>query len=116
MDPSEVLAVVEEQVAAFNARDLERFLGCYATDATYVDGKGVMLLQGAEAFHAFYGPLFAQSPDLHAQIVNRIQVGPWIVDEERCTGIVLVNTPPELHAVMVYHVADGKIQHTQLLI
>ena len=106
MDPEQV---VQGQVEAFNARDVERFLGYYREDAVLEDGAGHVLAQGRAAIRALYGPLFAQSPDLHAEVVRRIVVGPWVIDEERGTGANLAGFPPELHVAVVYRVEDGTI-------
>ena len=43
--------------------------------------------RGHDGIRALYGALFAQSPDLHAEIVNRIRVGEYVIDEERTRGI-----------------------------
>jgi len=55
---------VEEQVEAYNAHDLERFIGCYSPDVVIEDGIGNRLLQGRDAMREMYGLLFqaAQTP------------------------------------------------------
>lgn len=57
MDP------VEQQVQAYNARDLDEFLAPYSTDIHIEDGRGNSLMTGIEAMRAFYGKLFSRSPD-----------------------------------------------------
>jgi hypothetical protein len=58
--------------------------------------------------------LFDRSPQLHAEIRNRIEVGSAVVDEEYVTGFVLPDKPPEIHAVAVYRVAEDLIQGVHL--
>jgi hypothetical protein len=58
-----------------------------------------------------YGPMFAQNPDLHCRIVNRIRIGQYVIDEERITG----RGPEEVPAVAIYRVVDGRIVHVRFL-
>ena len=109
MDP------VQEQVNAFNARDVERFLSAYAPDVTVEDGAGNITMQGHAAMRAAYGALFAGSPDLHVHIAHRTCVGDYVVDEEHVTGISTEGFPPEMHGVAIYRIAGEKIVHTRLL-
>jgi hypothetical protein len=115
VDTTEVVDLIDQQVVAYNARDLEGFVDCYAADARILDGSGTVMAEGHEGLRQMYAPLFESSPDLHAEITNRIQIGTWVIDDERTTGFVLPGYPTALRAVVVYHVVDGKIAQSQLL-
>lgn len=115
MDTNEVTDLIEKQIAAFNARDIAGFLACYAADARILDAAGSLMAEGFEGMRQMYAPLFENSPDLHADITNRIHIGGWVVDDEHSTGFVMPGYPTELRAVVVYHVVDGKIAQSQLL-
>src|SRR5579871_2727421 len=106
---------VEAQVAAFNARDLEGFVACYAPDVLIEDGDGNVMAEGHEGMRALWGPLFAQSPKLHAEIVQRMRVGEYVIDEEHGSGIQLEGFPNELHSAAIYRLKDGLIVHARLL-
>jgi len=106
--------VVDQQVAAYNRRDLDGFVACYATEARVVQPDGSLLASGHDEIRARYGELFEHSPDLRADISNRIEVGAVVIDEERLTGFVLPGMPSEIHAAVVYRVADGLIQDAHL--
>ena len=112
MDPARV---VQAQVEAFNARDLDRFVGCYSPDAVLEDGAGGVVARGHEAIRALYRPLFAQSPNLHTEVVQRIQVSPWVIDEERGTGLSVAGFPPEMHVAVVYRVEGDRIVRARSL-
>jgi hypothetical protein len=112
MDPTQV---VQEQVDAFNARDVARFVSFYSPDAVVVDGQGNVMAQGHGALQTLYGQLFAQSPDLHCEIPRRIQVGTHVIAEEVITGFNFAGMPPEVHAAVVYRVEGDRIQHVQVL-
>jgi len=106
--------LIDRQIAAYNRRDLEAFVACYASDATIVQPDGSLLASGHDEIRARYGELFDQSPDLRAEIRNRIEVGSVVIDEEHITGFVLPGMPPEIHAAAVYRVVDNLIREVHL--
>jgi uncharacterized protein (TIGR02246 family) len=106
--------VIDQQVAAYNKRDLDAFVACYAPDATVVQPDGSILASGRDEIRELYGELFAGSPNLRAEISNRIEVGSIVIDEERVTGFVLPGMRSEIHAAVVYRVVDGLIREARL--
>ena len=110
MDP------VDAQLAAYNARDLDSFLAAYAPDAVVEDAGGQPMMTGHAGLRAVYGPLFAESPALRAEVRTRIRVGEFVIDEEHVTGANLPGFPSELHAAVVYRVCDGRIVHVRVLL
>jgi hypothetical protein len=105
---------VDRQLAAYNHRDLEEFVSCYALDAKVVQPDGSLLASGRDEIRARYGELFNFSPNLRAEIRNRIEVGSVVIDEEYVTGFLLPGMPTEIHAAVVYRVADDLIQDAHL--
>jgi hypothetical protein len=103
--------IVQEQLDAYNAHDLERFAACYAPDILVEDGQGNEISRGAEQFRLRYGWLFEHHPDVHAELVHRIHVADFVVDEERVTG----RGPDPTHVVAVYRVVDDRIVHVRFL-
>jgi hypothetical protein len=112
IDPTVVVAA---QLDAYNVRDLDRFLKCYSEDAVIEDGTGQVLMKGRNAMAAFYGQIFAQSPELHCEIKSRISVGSYVVDEEAITGLRFAGFPSDLHSAVVYRVDGDHIVHVRLL-
>lgn len=106
---------VQAQLDAFNNRALEGFLAAYAADTEIEDGAGHTLMAGHDGMRAMYGPLFAQSPSLHVEVVNRIVVGDYVIDEEHTTGFNFPGYPTELHAAVVYHLSGDLIDRVRLL-
>jgi uncharacterized protein (TIGR02246 family) len=106
--------VVDEQIAAYNRRDIDGFADCYAENAKVFQSDGSLLASGRDEIRVRYGELFEQSPDLRAEISNRIEVGAFIIDEERVTGFVLPGMPSQIRAAVVYRVADDLIQDAHL--
>ena len=101
-------AVVQDQLDAYNARDVERFVATYAPDAVVLRlPLGEVLAQGTGPLRETYGRLFEGSPDLRCTLLSRTVEGPWVVDHELVTGIA---GRPYLHAVALYRVERGLIR------
>ncbi len=104
MDPE---AVVQEQLEAYNAHDLDRFVAVYHDDIrVHRLPASEPVLSGKAAFRAHYAAHRFTLPDLHAEVVSRIVMGDKVVDHERVTG--LGDAPREV--VAVYQVAEGLIR------
>lgn len=100
--------VVQQQVNAYNARDLEAFLATYRNDVEileYPDNK--LLMSGLEAMRREYRELFAGAPTLHCRIVNRIEIGDFVIDREQITGGA---GGKMIDAVAIYEVRNGLIR------
>jgi hypothetical protein len=108
--------IIEEQLAAFNARDLERFVVCFTDDFELADAHGNVIAQRHAGIRAVYGQLFAQSPQLHVDVRNRIHAGDWTVDHEHVTGFVMAGFPEENDVLVAHHVADGRINRSLFLL
>lgn len=106
---------VEHQLQAFNARDLDAFMEAYAPDVRIEDGEGQEMMSGSDELRAFYGDVFRNSPDLHCEVLDRISVGDWVIDEEEIDGLQAEGFPEEAHAAVVYRVSDGKITLVRML-
>jgi uncharacterized protein (TIGR02246 family) len=106
---SEATDLVDRQVAAYQARDLDSFLSFYAEDVKVRDLDGTVIAVGLDGMRAFYEPLFRDSPQLSAKILNRIAIRNHVIDEEGVSGINLAGYPAEMHAAVVYQIRDGLI-------
>ncbi len=108
---------VEAQLAAYNARNLDEFLACYTPDCIIEDGAGKRLMTGHVEMKPRYWALFDGSPDLHCDVVSRIRIGSYVLDEESISGR-LPGTKPELRrAVAIYRIDEdsGLISHVRFL-
>jgi len=108
MDFASPLALVQEQLEAYNARDLERLLATYAADAEQFQLHGERLAQGHAELRARFQMRFTE-PDLHAQLISRTVLGAMVVDSELITR----NLPEGLAQVemlCIYEVQNGQIR------
>ena len=103
---------VQAQLDAYNARDIDAFMACYADDVIIEDADGNIISQAQEPMRARYGAMFAQYPELHCTLVTRVRIGDHVIDEEHVTGRV----PNLVHAVAIYRLAaDGRIARVRFL-
>jgi hypothetical protein len=100
-------AVVQRQLEAYNAKDLDALLAIYADDATLHEHPDKLLAQGTAALRERFAARF-QEPNLHAALLHRIVAGDIVIDHERVT-----RTFPEgagtIELVMIYEVKAGRI-------
>lgn len=105
--------VVQRQVDAYNAHDVDAFLGTYCDDAEYLALPGDRLLfRGAAEMRAQYTELFKRHPDVHVEVMNRISRGRFVIDLERVTGRTDVAA---FGAVAIYQVEAGLIRRVWLI-
>ena len=100
------LALVQRQLNAYNARDLEAFLEPYADDVELYDyNTGKLIGKGKDQMRKDYA-FFKQVPELHCEIKARIVQGNIIIDKETVTGF----GGPALQATAIYHIEADKIR------
>ncbi len=106
-DPASPEAVVQLQLDAYNAHDIEAFLATYSDDAALYDFPARPRLQGKDAMRTRYTARFADKL-LHATIPQRIVMGNTVIDREH-VRLTLPEGPGALDAVAIYEVSGGKI-------
>ena len=104
--------IVQEQVHAYNARDLDAFAALYAEDVEVLRWGGEEVLRGRDALREVYGPLFAASPELRCRILEREVSGRYVVDHELVTGL---RGGPAVRAVAIYEVCGAVIRRVTFL-
>ena len=108
MSHKSALAIVQAQLDAYNAKDIEALLRTYASDAEQYTLHGERIAQGHEQLRSRFLTRFAE-PDLHARLLSRIVMGNIVTDHELITR----NFPEgrgTLEMLCVYEVVDGRIQ------
>jgi catechol 2,3-dioxygenase-like lactoylglutathione lyase family enzyme len=101
-------AVVQTQLEAYNARDLDAWLATYASDARQFDAAGTVLAAGHEAIRARAAARFAE-PNLHAELIRRTVIGNVVIDHESVTRN-FPDGPGRIEMMCTYTVFDGLIR------
>jgi len=100
-------SVVQRQLDAFNARDIEALLAVYADDAEMFEHPSKLVARGSEELRSRFTARFKER-NLFARLVHRIEAGTTVIDQE-----IVSRTFPEgegtLELVMIYEVRDGRI-------
>ncbi len=96
--------IVQKQLDAYNNRDIDGFLATYTKDVALYNFPNMLRTNGLEAMRKGYGNYFTSTPDLHADIKNRIVIGNMVIDEEEVTANGIKSS-----AVALYEVENGKI-------
>lgn len=100
--------IVQAQVDAYNARDIEAFVLCHHEEVElYQLGDKTPFAQGRLALRQRYSDLFDASPNLHSEVITRISHDHVVIDKERIIGRK-GRAPFEM--IAVYEIQDGKIK------
>jgi len=106
--PTSPLAVVQAQLDAYNAKDLDALMATYAPNAQQFALHGALLAEGHEQIRPRYQARFVE-PDLQARLLSRTVMGNIVTDLE----IVTRNFPEgkgTVEMLCVYEVIDGRIE------
>lgn len=98
--------VVQAQLDAYNAQDLDLFCTFYAPDCVVADLNGGVQQTGREEIRARYEKAWAQFPQNRAVALSRIVVGNTVIDHER------VSRAPDgevFEVAAIYTIRDGLI-------
>jgi imidazolonepropionase-like amidohydrolase len=96
--------IVQRQVNAYNAHDLETFLSFYADTAVIYESPDKPLAKGKDEMRKTYSFL-KNAAGLHASVVNRIVVGNRVCDQER----IFRDGRKVLEGMAIYYIDGNKI-------
>jgi len=104
--------VVQQQLNAYNARDIEAFLAAHSPHIKMFDHPDRMLLSGLDEMREAYMPSFENAPDLHCEIINRIASGNFVIIKGKISGL---QDDKVMRGVVIYEVREGLIQQVWIL-
>ncbi len=99
--------VVQSQLDAYNARDLEALLKIYASDAELYEHPAKLVAAGTAQLRERFSARFAE-PNLHARLLSRVVMGDTVIDHERVAR-TFPEGPGDVELVMIYEVKAGRI-------
>jgi hypothetical protein len=100
-------AVVQRQLDAYNARDIDALMTIYAADAQMFEHPAKLLASGSAALRERFLARFKE-PNLYAQLLKRVVMGNTVIDHERVTR-TFPEGPGTVELVMIYKVENEKI-------
>lgn len=106
--PNDIELVVKDQLDAYNDRDIDTFMACWAEDAQIFEHPSKLLASGTKEIRERHLIRF-QEPNLFGRLVHRAVVGNKVIDQE-----VVTRTFPEgtgqIDVICIYEVAERKIK------
>ena len=97
--------LAQRQLNGYNIRNIDAFLEPYADDVEVYNFPDQLQYKGKEAMRKGYTQMFANAPNLHCELVNRIVQGHTVIDQERVqVGSRIIE------AIAIYHIENGKIK------
>lgn len=103
----DTVAVVQRQLDAYNAHDVDALLATYAEDAEHFAHPEQLIARGHDQLRERFTARFAE-PNLHAQLIHRCVMGTKVIDHEIVTR-TFPEGPGTLELVAIYEVQHGKI-------
>ncbi len=100
-------SVVQRQLDAYNARDVEALVATYAEDAQQFEYPSTLLTSGTAQLRERITARFRE-PNLHARLLRRVVMGQMVIDHEEVTRTFPEGTG-KLELVAIYEVRDGRI-------
>ncbi|MEY4729401.1 MAG: hypothetical protein RL020_559 [Pseudomonadota bacterium] len=105
--------IIQCQLDAYNAHDLDALLATYAEDAKQFEHPGKLLADGRAQIRERMSRRF-QDAHLQAKLIKRSVMGNIVIDQEEVT-----RTFPEgrgvIELVAIYEVQDGLIQTSSVI-
>jgi hypothetical protein len=108
------IQIVQAQLDAYNAKDIDALIATYAPDAQHFTLHGELLASGHAQMRERFLTRF-QEPDLHARLLSRTVVGNVVVDSELITR----NFPEgvgTIEMLCVYEVVNKKIARASFVV
>lgn len=100
--------VVQRQLDAYNAKNLDAWLATYDEMAKQFELGGKLLTSGHAEIRARTEPRFSEM-NLHARLLSRTVLGNVVIDHEDVTR-TFPEGPGRMELVCIYQVERGKIQ------
>jgi len=100
-------SVVQRQLDAYNARNLDAILATYAEDAQQFEHPSKLLASGAAELRERFAARFKE-PNLHARLLSRTRMGNIVIDHEEVTR-TFPEGPGKLEIIAIYEVQNSRI-------
>lgn len=107
MSAAENEAVIQRQLDAYNAKDIDTFMTCWAPDAKIYAHPDTLLADGAAAIRARHVARFRE-PNLFGRLVHRMSAGNTVVDRE-VVKRAFPEGPGQVDVIAIYELAEGRI-------
>ena len=112
---SKPVELAEQQLRAYNQRDLEAFLAPYSDSVKVYNSLHRFGYQGIENMRKNYQGWFDSLDSLHCEVVQRIATGNTVIDHERLVFRRPGQPASNLEAIAIYKIKHDKIQEVHFV-
>jgi len=98
-------ALAQRQLNGYNFKNIDAFLEPYADDVEVYMYPEKLLGKGKETMRKNYAEMFANTPNLHCELLSRTVQGNVVIDKERVQFRDKI-----IEAVAIYHIENNKIK------
>lgn len=106
-------SIVQRQLDAYNARDVEALMAVYAENVQQFEYPDTLLCSGAASLRERMTARLSD-PHLHARLIHRSVMGSVVIDHEEVTRTFPDGTG-KIELVAIYEVLDGKIANARFI-
>jgi hypothetical protein len=104
--------LAQSQLDAYNNRDIEAFLQPYSDSVKVYTFPDQFQYQGKVNMRNGYASFFANTPELHCKLINRMVMGNTVIDQEEVT---LGKGREPIYAIAIYKIAHKKINEVYFI-
>ena len=105
--PASIEFPVQQQLAAYNARDIDVFMQWWADDCEYYEFPSRLLAHGASEIRERHVIRFKE-PDLFGRLIHRAVVGNLVIDQE-CVTRTFPDGVGEVDVLAIYEIVESRI-------
>ncbi len=104
--------IVQYQLEALNRHDLADFVSVVSQDVIVTDADGSVWLNGKSEFTTWYELHFDEHPKLKIELLDRISLGEWVIDEVMATNFA---DDSQTHLISIIKVVNGVIESYRII-
>ncbi|HMP57143.1 MAG TPA: nuclear transport factor 2 family protein [Novosphingobium sp.] len=112
------LATAEAMIAAYNAQDVDTYVSFMTDDACEANYRGDLVREGKEGTRTGLAAAFAKWPQTRAVIVERQEIGNYVLFREHVTRGPATDGSPLVEpfdVIAVYSFVDGKCARVEFI-
>ena len=106
--PETACAIVQRQLDAYNARDLDAFLDCFSSKVEVYQFPDALRYRGKGQLRNDYRALFGRASNLECEVLHRTVLGNRVTDHQTVTGVF----ERTIECLTIYEVEDEQIRRT----
>ncbi|QNA46069.1 nuclear transport factor 2 family protein [Lacibacter sediminis] len=103
--------LVQEQLDAYNARNIDAFLAPYSDSVELYEYPVKLIGKGKVQMREMYTGLFKEVTNLHCELVNRMVLGNTVIDYESVIGF----EAQPVKAIAIYTIEGNKISKVRFI-